>query len=73
MIDPQLDGAPPPADADHASTNREPRTDELVEPSAEREPGEEPTAPHPAKPSRPEVQEPSHHAVGIGVIDDGSV
>lgn len=60
--------------------------DELTEPSTEKEPGEEPTAPHPdeplaptpaeplaptpTEPGMPEAQEPSHHAVGIGVIDD---
>lgn len=40
----------------------EPSTDELQEPSTEKEPGEEPRAPGQAEP------EPSHEAVGIGVI-----
>lgn len=39
-----------------------PTTGELEEPSTEKAPGEEPKAPAPAEP------EPSHEAVGIGVI-----
>jgi hypothetical protein len=39
-----------------------PTTGELDEPSTEKAPGEEPKAPAPAEP------EPSHEAVGIGVI-----
>jgi len=35
----------------------------LEEPSTEKEPGEEPRAPEPRE------DEPSHHAVGIGIID----
>ncbi|MGX9348860.1 hypothetical protein [Microbacterium sp. KNMS] len=35
----------------------------LDEPSTEKDPGEEPKAP------QPQEGEPSHHAVGIGVID----
>lgn len=35
----------------------------LDEPSTEKDPGEEPKAP------QPQEEEPSHHAVGIGVID----
>lgn len=35
----------------------------LEEPSTEKDPGEEPRAPE------PQQNEPSHHAVGIGVID----
>lgn len=41
-----------------------PSTGELEEPSTEKSPEEEPKAPARAEP------EPSHHAVGIGVIDD---
>ena len=39
-----------------------PSTDELEEPSTEKDPGAEPKAAQPADP------EPSHEAVGIGVI-----
>jgi len=42
----------------------EPSTEQLEEPSTEKEPSEEPKAPEPDNP------EPSHEAVGIGVIDD---
>lgn len=48
-----------PADAE-----REPSTSELEEPSTEKEPDEVPVDPKPRDP------EPSHEAVGIGVIDD---
>lgn len=41
----------------------EPSTEDLTEPSTEKDPGEEPKA---ADPSQPE--EPSHEAVGIGII-----
>lgn len=44
----------------------------LEEPSTEKEPGEEPRAPEPGEePHTPEPREdePSHHAVGIGIID----
>jgi len=40
----------------------EPTTEELEEPSTEKEVGEEPKA------EKPHDPEPSHHAVGIGVI-----
>jgi hypothetical protein len=39
-----------------------PGDDELEEPSTEKEPGQEPEQP------KPDVPEPSHEAVGIGVI-----
>ena len=42
----------------------EPTTEQLEEPSTEKDPGEEPKAPE--KRSDPE---PDHEAVGIGVID----
>lgn len=48
---------------EHADPEETPDTDELEEPSVAKEPGEEPKAP-----PRQE-EEPSHHAVGIGVID----
>ncbi|MDT0182394.1 hypothetical protein AB0P19_07380 [Microbacterium oleivorans] len=48
---------------EHADPEEMPDTDELEEPSVAKEPGEEPKAP----PQQDE--EPSHHAVGIGVID----
>lgn len=52
-----------PADAqDRHDEPETPTTDELEEPSTEKAPGEEPKAPAPAEP------EPSHEAVGIGVI-----
>ena len=43
--------------------NEEPANEELEEPSIEKEPDQEPQAAQPADP------EPSHQAVGIGVID----
>ncbi len=46
--------------ADPDSTEQ-PSTDELAEPSTEKEPGEEPTAPDGG-------EEPSHEATGIGVL-----
>ena len=46
--------------ADPDSTEQ-PSTDELAEPSTEKEPGEEPTAPDGGA-------EPSHEATGIGVL-----
>ncbi len=42
-----------------------PDTTDLEEPSTEKDPGDEPKAPEPAS------EEPSHEAVGIGVVDDG--
>ncbi len=59
-------GAPsedPGAGTPHAP-EEEPTTAELAEPSTEKDPGEEPKAP------APKGGEPSHHAVGIGVLDD---
>lgn len=48
---------PSPPDQDEA-----PSTEDLQEPSTEKDPGEEPKAP-----DRPD-EEPSHEAVGIGII-----
>lgn len=46
----------------HEQPDEEPTTEELEEPSTEKEPGEEPKVEHPDQP------EPDHNAVGIGVI-----
>jgi len=46
----------------HEQPDEEPTTEELEEPSTEKEPGEEPKVAHPDQP------EPDHEAVGIGVI-----
>ena len=46
----------------HEQPDEEPSTEELDEPSTEKEPGEEP------KVERPDDPEPDHEAVGIGVI-----
>lgn len=59
---------PAPADEPEESSptdddTEEPSTEDLTEPSTEKDPGEEPKA---ADPSQPE--EPSHEAVGIGII-----
>lgn len=51
--------------AEHANPEEEPSTGELDEPSVAKDPGEEPRAPE------KNDEEPSHRAVGIGVIDDG--
>ena len=59
---PAIDEAP--ADAGTTDDAELPSTDELEEPSTEKTPDEEPKAP-----SRHE-EEPSHHATGIGVIDE---
>lgn len=53
-----------PADPPVANEDELPSTDELEEPSTEKPPGQEPKAP-----SRDEP-EPSHHATGIGVVED---
>lgn len=50
-------------ETEHADPEETPDTDELEEPSVAKEPGEEPKAP------LRQEEEPSHHAVGIGVID----
>ncbi|EZP27594.1 hypothetical protein E1I21_05040 [Microbacterium oleivorans] len=47
----------------HNDPEEMPDTEELEEPSVAKEPGEEPKAPP------KQGEEPSHHAVGIGVID----
>lgn len=60
---PSPEGAEQPGDA-----AEEPDTAELEEPSTEKEPGEEPTAPESAEPA-PRDPGADHHAVGIGVID----
>ncbi|PKI93047.1 hypothetical protein CW368_01775 [Actinomycetales bacterium SN12] len=46
----------------HEQPDEEPTTEELEEPSTEKEPGEEP------KVEQPDDPEPDHDAVGIGVI-----
>lgn len=46
----------------HEQPDEEPTTEELEEPSTEKEPGEEPKVEHPDQP------EPDHNAVGIGVV-----
>lgn len=46
---------------DHSEPDEQPTTEELQEPSTEKEPAEAPTAP-------PEDDEPSHLAVGIGIV-----
>ena len=48
---------------DRAPEGEQPANAELEEPSTEKEPDQEPQAAEPADP------EPSHQAVGIGVID----
>lgn len=50
--------------ASHDRDDETPTAGELEEPSTEKEPEEEPKAPEPHDP------EPSHEAVGIGVVDD---
>jgi hypothetical protein len=52
-----LAGEPSPPD-----DSEEPSTEDLQEPSTEKAPGEEPKAPGRSEP------EPSHEAVGIGII-----
>lgn len=56
-----------PADDTTEGDEQLPSTEELEEPSTEKAPGEEPTSPAPASTGG---DEPSHRAVGIGVIDD---
>lgn len=63
MSDPTHESTGESTGAEHAPED-EPTTAELAEPSTEKDPGDEPKAP-PAKDG-----EPSHHAVGIGVLDD---
>jgi len=53
----------PAAEPNESSTADEPSTEQLQEPSTEKDPGEQPKADEPQEP------EPSHRAVGIGVID----
>ena len=48
---------------EQAAPEEIPSTDELEEPSTEKDPGEEPKAP------KREEPEPDHEAVGIGVVD----
>ncbi|TQJ31846.1 hypothetical protein [Microbacterium sp. SLBN-146] len=49
----------------HQDADTMPDTEELEEPSTEKDPGEEP------KSETPDDPDADHHAVGIGVIDDG--
>lgn len=53
---------PRTAPSGDAAEDETPSNEELQEPSAEKDPGEEPKAPH------KDDGEPSHEAVGIGVI-----
>ena len=48
-------------------STEQPSTDELAEPSTEKEPGEEPTAPDGGD-TTAGTDEPSHEATGIGVL-----
>lgn len=57
------ESSPTDNDVEEPSSTEEPSTEDLREPSTEKDPGEEPKA---ANPSQPE--EPSHEAVGIGII-----
>lgn len=52
----------PSHDSGREDDEQTPATEELEEPSTEKEPGKEPKKDKPAEP------EPSHEAVGIGVI-----
>ena len=56
-----------PRDDDAGTGERSPSTEELQEPSTEKAPGEEPKA------KEDNEIEPSHQAVGIGVIDGPQV
>ncbi|KRA24498.1 hypothetical protein ASD65_08745 [Microbacterium sp. Root61] len=47
-----------------------PATQDLEEPSTEKEVGQEPRAATPEEPQQPQEPEPSHEAVGIGVIGE---
>jgi hypothetical protein len=62
--DPPEDQEPSTEDAQEQSTSgdEEPSTEDLQKPSTEKEVGEEPKA------EKPHDPEPSHQAVGIGVI-----
>lgn len=59
-----------PDDTRNPDNNVEPDTADLQEPSTEKAPGEEPTSPEPeaAEGGAGDGDEPSHQAVGIGVI-----
>lgn len=64
MSDPAVPASTEPEnETDVDETDTEPSTADMQEPSAEKEPGDEPKAP--AKRVEPE---PSHEAVGIGII-----
>ena len=54
---------PDPEKGKDYAPEEEPDTEDLEEPSVEKDPGEEPKAP--AGPP----EEPSHHAVGIGIVE----
>lgn len=51
-----------PTTPESTDESKEPTTKEMKEPSTEKEPGEEPKAPPHSE------EEPSHEAVGIGII-----
>jgi hypothetical protein len=58
-----VDEEPSETDERRTDTEQEPSTEDLQEPSTEKEPGEEPKAPE-----KTQEPQPSHEAVGIGVI-----
>jgi hypothetical protein len=51
------------SDSDEPNAEKMPETDELQEPSTEKDPGEEPKDPH------VEPEDVDHQASGIGVVD----
>ncbi|WP_394289403.1 hypothetical protein [Microbacterium sp.] len=55
------------SDQKEYAPDEEPDTEDLEEPSVAKEPGEEPKAPEQSEP------EPSHHAVGIGIVESGDI
>ncbi|WP_460802368.1 hypothetical protein [Microbacterium sp. GXF6406] len=62
MSDPAPSTGADPTEPAPPDSDEMPSTEELQEPSTEKEPEEAPTAPERAEP------EPSHEAVGIGII-----
>ena len=61
---PEPDASPAQEEsAEQAAPEEVPSTEQLQEPSTEKDPGEEPVAPKRDEP------EPDHEAVGIGVVD----
>lgn len=66
MSDPQTNptAEPTPEEQGEKRMSEEPQVEDLEEPSTEKEPAEAPRSP-----DEEEEPEPSHQAVGIGVID----